>query len=136
MINLEIVKSPDQNTIAAFKYFQNQVYLGRSSGDLWINDANLSASHLMLEVIGHDLIIHAQKGVEFFLINGKRASSVKKIKINDEITIGQTVLKVLEFSETVRDSKKTILDGKLGQLINQGSPRLAVIERLTQLMKQ
>ena len=136
MINLEIKESPDSNVISSFKYFQNQIYLGRTSGDLWIDDNHLYATHIMLEVIGRDLLIHPQKGVEFFLINGKRASSIRKLKLNDQITIGQTIISVVGFEETVKESKKTILNAKLNKLIDENSPRLSVIESLTKLMKQ
>jgi hypothetical protein len=136
MIYLEIAQSPDINVLSHFRYFQNQVYFGRTSGDLWIDDKDLSPSHVMLEVIGKDLIIHPQKGVEFFLINGKRASTVRKIKMNDQITIGQTTFKILHFEETIRLSKKDILNTKLNKLIEENSPRLSVIESLTRLMKQ
>ncbi len=136
MINLEIKESPDSNVISTFKYFQNQIYLGRTSGDLWIDDKNLYATHVMLEVIGKELIIHPQKGVEFFLINGKRASAIRKLKANDQVTIGQTIISILSFEETVKESKKNILNAKLNKLIEEDSPRLPVIERLTKLMKQ
>lgn len=135
MINLEIIESPDNNIVSAFTYFQNLIYLGRTSGDLWINDNDLLFSHVMLEVIGTDLLIHPQKDVEYYLLNGKRASTIRKIKVNDKITIGKTVFKILGFSETQRESKKTKLDKKLNELVETNSSRLAVVESLTKLMK-
>lgn len=135
MINFEIIEGPDHNVLASYKYFQNQIYLGRNSGDLWINDGDLFTSHIMLEVLGAELLIHPQKGVEFYLINKKRASNIRKLKIHDQITIGKTVLRIIAFEESVRLNKKTLLDQKLQRLIDEDSPRLPVIERLTQLMK-
>lgn len=136
MIHLEITDSPDNNVVSMFRYYQNQIYLGRTTGDLWIQDNEILPSHLMLEVIATDLLIHPQKGVEFYLLNGKRATNIRKLKINDVITIGRTNLKVVGFSETVRESKKDLLNKKLNQLIEENSSRLTVIESLTKLMKQ
>lgn len=136
MIHFEVSESPDQNVISSFKYFQNQIYVGRTTGDLWINDNSLLASHLMLEVIGKELLIHPQKGVEFFLINGKRASNIRKLKPNDKISIGNTTFKVIAFEETERASKKELLNNKLNKLIEENSARLNVVEKLTKLMKQ
>lgn len=136
MIHFEVSESPDQNVISSFKYFQNQIYLGRNTGDLWINDNSLLTSHLMLEVIGKELLIHPQKGVEFFLINGKRASNIRKLKVNDKVSIGNTTLKVIAFEETERASKKELLNNKLNKLIEENSSRLNVVEKLTKLMKQ
>jgi hypothetical protein len=136
MINFVVNESPDNNVITSFQFFQNQIYLGRTSGNLCIDDKSLRESHVMLEVIGKELLIHAQKDVDFFLINGKRASAIRKIKVNDQITIGQTVLKVLAFEETAFEGKKNILDRKLDHLIETNSPLVPVIEQLTKLMKQ
>lgn len=135
MINFEIKECPDSNVISSFKYFQNQIYLGRTSGDLWIDDNDLKATHVMIEVIGKELLIHPQKGVEFYLINGKRASTIKKLKVNDQVTIGNTIFYVLGFEETFKESKKNILNAKLSILIEENCRRLPVIERLTKLMK-
>lgn len=136
MINFEITQSPDNNVLTNFKYSQNLIYLGRTTGDLWIQDNELLPSHLMLEVIGNDLLVHPQKGVEYYLINGKRASAIRKIKVNDVITAGQSVIKIIGFSETTRESKKDVLNAKLNKLIDENSSRLPVIEGLTKMMKQ
>lgn len=136
MIHLEITDSPDNNVVSMFRYFQNQIYLGRTTGDLWIQDNEILPSHLMLEVIGTDLLVHPQKGVEFYLLNGKRATNIRKLKNNDLISIGKTNLKVIGYSETVRESKKDLLNNKLNHLIEENSSRLTVIESLTKLMKQ
>lgn len=136
MIHFEVSESPDQNVISSFKYFQNQIYVGRTMGDLWINDNSLLTSHLMLEVIGKELLIHPQKGVEFFLINGKRSTNIRKLKPNDKVSIGNTTFKVIAFEETERSSKKELLNNKLNKLIEENSSRLNVVEKLTKLMKQ
>lgn len=136
MIQFEITTCPDSNVIAPFTFYQNQIYLGKSTGDLWINDNSLLASHAMLEVIEKDLLFHPQKGVEFYLLNGKRSSSIRKLKINDTITLGKTTIKIVNFQETQRDSKKVILNNKLNKLIEENSQRLTVVEKLTKLMKQ
>jgi hypothetical protein len=135
MINIEVIESPDMDVIAPFKYFQNQIYIGKTVGDLWINDNELFPAHIFLEVMGSDLLIHPQKDVEHYLLNGKRSSSIRKLKVNDVITIGKTTFKVLSFSQTITESKQEILDKKLDKLISEDSLRLPVIESLTKLME-
>jgi ASC-1-like (ASCH) protein len=135
MIHLEIINSPDKNILSDFQFFQNEVYLGRSSGNLFINDPELNKSHVMVEVVEKDLIIHPQKGVESYLIDGKRASNIRKIKAGQIITVGKTTFKVLSFEVTEFQNKKKILDEKLGKLIESNSPRLVVIEKLAKLAK-
>ena len=135
MIQLEIISSPDSNILTQFQFFQNEVYLGRNSGNLHIQDPALLGSQVMVEVVEKDLIIHPQKGVESYLIDGKRSSTIRKIKSGQIITIGTTSFKVLGFEETQNQSKKQILDKKLNQLVEENSPRLAIIEQLANLMK-
>lgn len=135
MIKFQILSSPDLNILAPFEYYKNQIYFGQKADDLRINDSEILTTHLMLEVVASDLIVHPQKGVSFFLINGKRASTIRKIKIGDEITLGKTIIKILSFEETPKISKKVILDQKLKSLINENSPRLSVIESLTKRMQ-
>lgn len=135
MITFEITESPDNNVKRQFTFYKNQVYLGKSAGDLWINDPLLLSSNTLLEVIGQDLLIHPQRDVEFYLINGKRASVIRKLKRMDVVTIGNTSLRVLDFSNSEVQTKKEVLDRKLDKLIEQNSPRLTVIEEVTKLMK-
>lgn len=135
MIHLEIISSPDSNILTQFQFFQNEVYLGRNSGNLHIQDPALLGSQVMVEVVEKDLIIHPQKGVESYLIDGKRSSTIRKIKSGQIITIGTTSFKVLGFEETQNQSKKQILDKKLNKLVEENSPRLAIIEQLANLMK-
>jgi hypothetical protein len=135
MILLEITDSPDKNVLNKFEFFQNQLYLGRNSVSLNINDPSLLDSHVMIEVVEKDLILHPQNGVESYLIDGKRSSTIRKIKASQIITIGSTSFKVLNFQETDFKTKKSILDEKLNKLIEENSPRLAVIEKLGKMMK-
>jgi hypothetical protein len=136
MIQFEITSSADENVIAPFCFHQNQIYLGRSIGDLLIKDHEIRNSHMMIEVIGSELLIHPQKDVEFYLLNAKRASMIRKVKIGDVVTIGKTTFKIIAFNETKRATKKEILNEKLNELIEENSSCLPVIESLTKRMKQ
>jgi hypothetical protein len=135
MIHIEVLQSSDSNVLAPFNFFQNQIYIGRETGDLCINDKNLNTSHIMLEVVENELLIHPQRGTDFFLINGKRSTIIKKLRAEDIIKIGETTIKILSFSETIKESKKKILNEKLKELMEKNSYRLVAIESLTKLMK-
>ncbi len=135
MILLEITASPDKNAVNKFEFFQNQLYLGRHSVSLHINDPALLDSHVMIEVVEKDLILHPQSGVDSYLIDGKRSSTIRKIKTNQNITIGSTSFKILSYQETDFKTKKSVLNERLNKLIEENSPRLAVIEKLGRMMK-
>ena len=89
----------------------------------------------MLEVVGQDVIVHPQKSVEFYLINGKRATTPRKLHAGEIVTLGNTKIKLISFEETAAYSKKNILNAKLDQLIEAGSQKLPVIESLSKLSK-
>lgn len=135
MIKFAITESPDQEVLSTFEYFHNLIYIGQNSGNLTIHDPALQKTHLLIEVVGEDLIVHPQKEVEFYLINGKRATTPRKVKINDLVKIGNTTIKLLAYVETPAVSKKAILNHKLDALIEENSHRLPVIEALSKLSK-
>lgn len=135
MIRFEITESPDREVLNTFEYFHNMIYIGSSTGNLTVTDPEILRSHLMIEVIGEDLIVHPQKGVEFYLINGKRATTPRKVRTGDTLTFGKTTLKLLSFSETPNFSKKAVLNQKLDALIESGSQKLPVIETLSRMSK-
>ncbi len=135
MIKFEILESPDHEVLSTFEYFHNLIYIGRTSGNLTIQDPALLKSHLMLEVVGQDVIVHPQKSVEFYLINGKRATTPRKLHTGETVSFGNTKMKLISFEETAAYSKKNILNEKLDQLIESGSQKLPVIESLSKLSK-
>jgi hypothetical protein len=89
----------------------------------------------MLEVIENDLILHPQPGVTHYLLDGKRATNVRKIKVGQKITIGETEFVIKDFKETVFKTKKMILDEELARLMEIDSPKLAIIEEIAGMMK-
>jgi len=135
MIHFQITDSIDSDVIEEFKYFQNQLYLGKKEGNLIIHDPQLRDTHVMIEIVEGELLIHPQRGVDFYLIDGKRATTIRKIKAHQKITIGSTTLRILDFAETSYPSKKSLLDEKMSILANENSPKMAVIEKIAQMMK-
>lgn len=135
MLKFEITESPDQEVLSTFEYFHNLIYIGRTSGNLTILDPEILGSHLLIEVVEAEVIVHPQKDVEFYLINGKRATTPRKIRVNDKVTLGKTTLKLIAFEETEPSSKKNTLNQKLDALIEAGSHKLPVIEGLSKLSK-
>ncbi len=135
MIKFEIIESPDLEVLSTFEYFHNLIYIGRTTGNLTIQDPALLKSHLMIEVVDQDVIVHPQKEVEFYLINGKRSTTPRKLRAGEIVTIGSTKMKLISFEETPAFSKKNILNQKLNELIESGSQKLPVIEALSKLSK-
>ncbi len=136
MIKIECLSSPDLNATGIYDFGQNMIYIGRTNTDITLIDLAWPQNAMVLEVIDEQFFVHPQKDLEFFLVNGKRCTGVKKIKRNDLITLGETVFKLVDFSESHFKSKKQILDEKLGQLVSSNDPKLNIIRKLTEVMNQ
>lgn len=136
MIEIEFIDSPDPRIKESFTFHLNQLYLGRMGENLFILDPDLKDSHVLIEIIENELLIHPQSGVDSYLIDGKRASTIRKIKPNQKITIGGTTFKINRFEETKFATKKSILDNKLAALMEKEDIKLNSIEVLAKAMKQ
>jgi hypothetical protein len=135
MIQFEITESPDQDVVGDYHLFKNEIYLGTLLTDIIIKDPEIRKSHAFIEVVENVLLFHPQKDVSFYLLNGKRALTIRKLKAGDVIQIGKTKIKIIGFNFSANPSRKEILDNKLQQFMNQQDARLEVIEKLGQLMK-
>lgn len=135
MIQFEITESPDQDVVGDYHLFKNEIYLGTLLTDIIIKDPEIRKSHAFIEVVENVLLFHPQKDVSFYLLNGKRAMTIRKLKAGDVIQIGKTKIKIIGFNFSANPSRKEILDNKLQQFMNQQDARLEVIEKLGQLMK-
>ncbi len=135
MIDFEISESPDQDVIGVYHLFKNEVYLGQTLTEIKIKDPLLLDSHAFMEVLDDKLLFHPQKDVSHYLLNGKRALTIRKLKAGDTIQIGKTVMKINHFNYTPNPSRKEILDQKLASLVENQDPRLEAITSLGQLMK-
>jgi hypothetical protein len=136
MIKIHCLETSDTNALGVYEYGQNMIYLGRKNTDFILNDLTWPENAMFFEVIEDQFYVHPQKSLEYFLINGKRCTGVKKIKRQDSITIGQTKIKLLDFSNSSFPTKKQVLDGKLGEIVQTNSPKLEMVRKLTEVMNQ
>ncbi len=136
MIKIECLQTPDINALGIYEYGQNMIYLGRKDTDFTPQDFSLPENAMMIEVIEDQFYIHPQKSLEYFLINKKRCTGVKKIKRGDEITLGETIIKLIDFRFDQFETKKQILDSKLKTIIENNSSKLEAIRKLTEVMNQ
>lgn len=135
MLEFDITESPDSDVVGHYHLSKNEIYLGQVLTDINIKDPLLLNSHAFMEVLADKLLFHPQKDIGHYLLNGKRALTIRKLKTGDTIQIGATKIKILAFNHTPNPSRKEILDGKLAQFIETQDPRLEVIELLGQMMK-
>jgi hypothetical protein len=129
MIEVQITNCPDPDFQGTWKFYKNQIYLGFPEGDI-SPEGELPSFGFMIEVLPDFLQAHPNPNVEFWLLNGKRASKPRKIKIGDTLQVGNIIFKVTEAKFQEFQTKKQILDKNLKALIAEDAPILGLIQLL------
>lgn len=136
MIKLECLQATDSNAVGFYEFGQNIIYLGRKNTDIILQDYSWPENAMFFEVVDDHFYVHPQKDLEFYLVNGKRCTGVKKVKKNEIITIGSAKFKIIDFHKSHFLTKKEILDEKLNTIIESHSPKIDIIRKLTEVMNQ
>lgn len=129
MLEIQVTACPDPDYQGTWRFHKNQIYLGAPEGD--VSPAGLLPSFaFMIEVLPDFMQAQPGPAVEFWLLNGKRATKPRTIKAGDEIQVGDIRLKIMagEYREPI--SKKQHLEARLKALIAAESPLLSLIQVL------
>ncbi len=90
-VYLDIIDGTKKGTV--FEFLSGRVVIGRTDGDLIIDDINISKKHAVVETWSRDTyFIRDLASTNGTYINGQRVTSTK-IKNGDIITVGNTKLK-------------------------------------------
>jgi len=106
------------------KNYQSDIYLPKS---------NLSDIHFFIEIIEDKLILHLNKKAEPILVNTKRTTHFKNIKVGDVITADDIQFKVLRFKDEKNISKKEKLNQVVSTLEQDNPELLQIISSLSEL---
>lgn len=128
MIHLQITHSIDKDLIGDFQFAKNLIYIGKTEGDLRIENDLIMNQHLFIEIYDSKVIVQPNKNLEYFLVNGKRTTGPKYLKINSEIDLGVIKFKLINFMLskiiTPREKMNEITD----ELIQKSHPIIEVIQ--------
>jgi hypothetical protein len=95
MIAINIEQSNENDKKGEYTFHKNLIYIGRDTGsDLYLEDLKLNMNHLFIEVIDSKILCHLSKNTKFILINGKRTTGYKEIKLGDKIKVGDCIFSV------------------------------------------
>jgi hypothetical protein len=100
MLSFNILYSEDQSISPEFISYFDRFIIGSSKrADIIIDDELISPLHLKLEVKDSSLICKSYDNENSFKVNGKKYTGSKVIQINDEIVMGNTSIKITNFSK-------------------------------------
>lgn len=129
MLEIHITSCTDPEFEGVWRFHKNQIYFGHPEGD--ISPAGILPSNaFMVEVLPE--FLQAQPGpiMEYWLLNGKRASKPRKLKVGDQLQVGEIVFKITAAEYKEVETKKQMLDAKLKALVAQESPLLSLVQLL------
>ena len=135
MLVIEIMTCPDPEFEGVWRFHQNQIYLGYPEGDIAPAVDGLPSFAYMIEVLPHMIQGTPHPEVDHWLLNGKRATRPRRLRLGDTIVVMGIKMKVVEAALEEFTSRKTILDSRLQELIAANSPILPVIKLLKEKTK-
>ncbi len=129
MIEISVTKADDDAYLGTWRFPKNQVYLGYPEGD--IAPRSLAHSFLFLvEIVEGQLQVEPHPKLEFWLLNGKRATKARRVRPGDLLRVADVEFKILAAQESEVRSKKQILDARLKALVSQEAPVLSLVQLL------
>ncbi len=129
MLEIHITSCTDPEFEGVWRFEKNQIYFGHPEGDISPKDM-LPSNAFMIEALPGFLQAHPGTMMEFWLLNGKRATKPRKLKIGDQLKVGDIEFKITAAEYKEVRSKKQILDARLKTLIAEESPLLGLIQLL------
>lgn len=136
MITVEIVQCREPLKIGEYNFHKNQIYMGSNlSADFYINDHDLHSNHFFLEIVENKLLLHPHRSIDFYLIDGKRTTSMRYLKAGQKIAYKSVEFIIKSFSEIKTSSFRETLNNKTDELINNKSPLLKVITQIEEQLK-
>lgn len=129
MLEIHITSCSDPEYEGVWRFEKNQIYFGHPEGDV-SPQGMLPSNAFMLEVLPEFLQAHPGPILEYWLLNGKRATKPRKLKVGDQVQVGEIVFKITAGTYQEVQTKKQILDARLKELVAQQAPSLSLIQLL------
>lgn len=130
MLAIEVLSCPDPEYEGVWKFHQNQIYLGYPEGDIAPALAELPSFAFLIEVLPNLIQGTPHPAVDHWLLNGKRATRPRRLRLGDVIAVHGVQIKILDAAVDEFVSRKSILDSKLQALVESNSSVLPVIKAL------
>jgi pSer/pThr/pTyr-binding forkhead associated (FHA) protein len=88
-LSLVVQSGPDRGK--AFPVTKDRVVIGRKTGDLILNDPEVSGSHAALEIAGTAYLVRDLQSTNGTYVNGEKVGEAE-VKHLDEIGVGKSIL--------------------------------------------
>ncbi|MCO4753917.1 MAG: hypothetical protein KC478_05520 [Bacteriovoracaceae bacterium] len=131
MIELEIIHCPNNDFLGTYRIFKDLFHIGSNlSAELRVKDNAIMANHLIIDIEEDRLRATLNLDDGFFLVDGKRTTSLKYLNIGSSFEVGNTRFLVKQFSAQKIVTKRETLNKNTDELIKEKSPLLSYIKKL------
>ncbi len=109
MLCFQIIKSNDESMPNQLLSHFDKFIIGSSKrADIIIKDHSVSPLHISLEVKKDSIVCRSFLKGTVFLINKKKYSGAKVIKVNDIISLGETQIQILNFQKITQKKEVSL----------------------------
>lgn len=130
MIKIDIKKSGKREFIGEQAFYFNILTLGSKGSDIPLSD--LKENIFVLAILDGKLEASIAKGVDFFLLNGKRSLKSKTLRPGDKIEFLDCQFEVINFHQTIKPEVSSLAQ-KLERIKENDPEGYQVIQKIKEL---
>ena len=117
MIEIEILKTTNNDRQGSYKIYQNQLTIGSNIKNyIYLPEDDLPDSTCQLTIKQNKLFISFNESNFQYHLNKKICKISKSLKINDEIQLSNTRIKIINFIEETVITRKEFLNSKVQEI--------------------
>lgn len=105
MIHLQVLSTPDPLTAKEHLFYFNEILLSNDpkTAHLIIDDQDMDKTVMRFSVAEGSVRVETLPKQRPYISNGKKNIGAKLHQAGDEITFGQTVVKIINFQQTINE---------------------------------
>ena len=133
MIEIEIKDTINKDRLGIYNIHRNTISLGsHPSDDIMVDQDQINKQHIHFNISKNKLFLELGNDVERIHVNKKICNATKSLKINDEIKINNTMIKILNFSQSQIQTRKELLNQKVSELPEKRPELVEILQELSQ----
>lgn len=131
MIVIELTKCKFSLKTNEYTFHKNHIYIGSNfSADLYINDSNIFTNQFYLEIIENRLLIHPHRSLGFYLVDGKRTTSRRYLKVGQRVSFDENEFIIKNFIEVNDETFREKLNTNTDKIISNNPDILKIIKKI------
>ena len=139
MIHLEIIDSPDIDSIGKYKFETNQISLGQHrTNNLPIFDESIGQKVVRILIKDNKLFIYSKSEKVPIVVNNIKFQGSKNLNAGSQVFIGKTQIKIHDFKndpELISDLESFVINTK-ESIAQSGYWNYSIIEEIEQSLAE